>query len=427
MTQRASTSLSLLFLLSSFPLSLGDATQIGGGVSTVSEILDQFFKKQEINGRKPPVWKKEAQAMISLVQSLKDIDPTTQSKVNGYVDEIIKTLQGDVDETKIVQANAAGTLQVLTTDLQTALQGLDSQLTKVKSFSATVDTCRGNVSTQKTEFYKVCTDNDRDGSSASSSSMSLLELGGSCPTECGKPSTADFELTYEAKQTHTCDFEAGETSKECVAKLWGKVNLTRANLTNKYNAWAAKKKQCEDHMDRCATCNPKWNAITNTITVCENKRDVSYDAYCTLQAKENGFCSANETFHTQWATVVEPDQAARVSEYSDLEFIKCIFKAYLQTANFTKAMIDGCPRNGAQEFYTFATPTGELVKPNVDASAVPQCHGTVSHSQPSPLFDMTGLINELKTDGHGATISVADHVYSPDASPSSTFCSVLTR
>merc|ERR1719506_1847491 len=104
MTQRAS--LSLLALLST--LSLGEATQIGGssliGVSSVSEILDQFFKKQEIAGRKPPVWKKEAQAMISLVQSLKDIDPTTQAKVDGYVTQIIHTLQGDIDGTRTAQA-----------------------------------------------------------------------------------------------------------------------------------------------------------------------------------------------------------------------------------------------------------------------------------------------------------------------------------
>merc|ERR550537_1339069 len=92
-----SVCLSLLALLC-FP-SLGDATQISGssliGVSTVSEILDQFFKKQEKAGHPTPAWKNEAQAMMSLVESLKDIDRDTQEKVNHYVGQIIETLTND--------------------------------------------------------------------------------------------------------------------------------------------------------------------------------------------------------------------------------------------------------------------------------------------------------------------------------------------
>jgi hypothetical protein len=128
MTQRASTCLSLLALLSSFPLSLGDATHISGssliGVSSVSEILDQFFKKQEIAGRKPSAWKNEAQAMISLVQSLKDIDPATQAKVDGYVTQIIHTLQGDIDGTRTAQETAKDLLDEHKTRVEGLHRGL---------------------------------------------------------------------------------------------------------------------------------------------------------------------------------------------------------------------------------------------------------------------------------------------------------------
>merc|ERR1719298_263411 len=108
MTHSTSTCLSLLVLLSSFPVSLGDASVISGssliGVSSVSEILDQFFKKQELNGRKVPSWKSEAQAMISLVQSLKDINATTQATVDGYVRNIIDTLKADLANLPTEQA-----------------------------------------------------------------------------------------------------------------------------------------------------------------------------------------------------------------------------------------------------------------------------------------------------------------------------------
>merc|ERR1719298_120399 len=125
MTHSTSTCLSLLVLLSSFPVSLGDASVISGssliGVSSVSEILDQFFKKQELNGRKVPSWKSEAQSMISLLQSLKDINATTQATVDGYVRNIIETLQADVNNTKAEQASAKTTLDLLKGNVVTEL------------------------------------------------------------------------------------------------------------------------------------------------------------------------------------------------------------------------------------------------------------------------------------------------------------------
>jgi hypothetical protein len=432
MTQRASTCLSLLALLSSFPLSLGDATHISGssliGVSSVSEILDQFFKKQEIAGRKPSAWKNEAQAMISLVQSLKDIDPATQAKVDAYVTQIIHTLQGDIDGTRTAQATAKDLLDEHKTRVEGEVTLLHTQLDLVKSLSASSAACRDNVTAQRTAYYAQCSDNDRNGgSSSSSSSMSLLELGSSCPTECGKPSTADFELTSEAKQTYTCDFEAGETAKECVARLWGKVNLTRANLTNKYNAWAAKKKLCEEHMARCAVCNPLWDRMIGTIEVCDTKRDALYGDYCRLQPFQTLFCGAKADLDGNFSHQEEL-QEDRVTEYSDLKFIKCIFERYLETKNFTETMISNdCPRISAADFYSFATPPGQLELPHVDVSEVPTCQGAVSHEQGSTLYDMTGLINEFTLDGHGNTVSVADAIYSPDASPSAAICTASSR
>merc|ERR1719238_670122 len=142
-------SLSLLFLFSSFPLSLGDATQIGGGVSSVSEILDQFFKKQEMNGRKAPAWKSEAQSMISLVQSLKDIDPETQAKVNGWVRNITELLKADRENLKPEQAAAKINLDRVTDDHVWNLGNLSQLLTKVKSMSGKSAACRQNVSTLK--------------------------------------------------------------------------------------------------------------------------------------------------------------------------------------------------------------------------------------------------------------------------------------
>lgn len=431
MTQLA-TCLSLLALLSSFPGALGDATHISGssliGVSSVSEILDQFFKKQEMSGRKAPAWKKEAQAMVSLLQSLKDINATTQATVDGYVQNIINTLKFDVQNTHDEQERAKTTIDLLKSAVVTDLGNLNTELIKVKALSAISKTCRANVTTQNTSFYSQCSNNDADGAGLSSSSMSLLELGGSCPTSCGKPSTFDFELTKEGKDTYTCDFEAGETAQECVAKLWKKVNLTRTNLTNKYTAWATKKRQCEDHMARCATCNPLWNTMESTITMCNEKRDVLYDAYCALQREQIDFCNSNETLHSQWTTALKPAQDDRVSEYNDLEFIICIFEKYYEMKNFTESMFSNCvhKKTGA-DFYSFAAPTGELVLPSVDASAVPKCFGAVQHSSATTLFDMTGLINEFTGDGLATTVSIADHLYAPSAGSSSPFCSALTR
>jgi len=425
MTQLA-TCLSLLALLSSFPLSLGSDTHISGssliGVSSVSEILDQFFKKQEISGRKAPAWKKEAQSMISLLQSLKDINATTQATVDGYVRNIIETLQADVNNTKAEQASAKTTLDALKNTVVDELRDLDQQLTKVKTLSGQSKACRDNVTTQNTAFYSQCSDNDADEAGGDASRNS-------CPRQCGHPSAFEFELKDSAKKSYTCDFEAGQTAQQCVADLWEQVNKTRTNLTNKYNAWATKKRQCEEHMTRCATCNPLWKTMTNTIGLCNGKRNVSYDAYCTLQKEQTDFCNSNETLHSQWTTALKPAQDARVSEYSDLEFIICIFEKYFETKSFTQSMVSNCVRKTAADFYSFATPTGELVLPNVDASAVPQCFGAVSHASGNILFDMTGLINEFQMDESvsASTVSIADHVYAPATPEGSKFCTVLTR
>ena len=84
-------------------------------------------------------------------------------------------------------------------------------------------------------------------------------------------------------------------------------------------------------------------------------------------------------------------------------------------------MISSCTKKTAADFYG-TTSTGELTLPAVDSSAVPACYGAVSHSSGSPLFDMTGLINELKYDGYATTVSVADHLYAPAAGSTSKFC-----
>jgi hypothetical protein len=244
--------------------------------------------------------------------------------------------------------------------------------------------------------------------------------------ECGKPSKEDFELNADAKKTYTCDFEAGETAKQCVARLWAKVNMTRTNLTNKYNAWAAKKRECEAKMEKCAKCNPLFDILTRTVTQCDGERDVLYDAYCTLQREQNDFCAANETLNYQWGNVLSPAQDARVKEFSDLEFIICIFEKYLVDKTFTKAAIDSCTRKTAADFYG-ATTTGELTLGTYDASAVPTCYGAVSHTSASPLFDLTGLINELKMSDFASTVSVTDHAYAPAAGSESAFCQALTR
>jgi len=407
MTQRASTCLSLLALLSSFPLSLGDATHMSGssliGVSSVSEILDQFFKKQEMAGRKPPVWKQEAQAMIALVQSLKDINATTQATVDGYVNNIIDTLKADVDNTKTEQAAGKTALDGLKSTVVTELGNLDAQLVKVKGFSADSKACRADVASKLSGFYGQCTDNDRTG-------------GGKCPLECGKPSTVDFELTKEAKDSYTCDFEAGETAKQCVAKLWAKVNLTRDNLTNKYNSWAQKKKNCEDHMARCVKCNPIWDDWNNTETACNGTRNVAFAGYCTLQVEQTDFCIANDTLYTEWKDVLKPAQEARVSEYSDLDFIICIFEEYLKSHDFSQSMVSGCTRKTAADFYSFAAPTGELTLPAVDSSNVPKCYGEVTHAASSPLWDMTGLVDEFTKEGYGSSVKVTSKVYEPAVS-----------
>jgi hypothetical protein len=420
--QRTSSCLALLALLSSFPVSLGEATHMTGealiGVSSVSEILDQFFKKQELAGHKAPAWKNEAQAMISLMQGMKDINMTTQATVDGYVRSIIATLETDVNNTAVEQARDKITLEQFENQTRSMLSSLDTQLAKVKTLSGTSKDCRDKVIIINGTYYgppNSCTDADRTG-------------GGTCPTECGKPSKGEFELTAEAKRTYTCDFEAGDSPEQCVDRLWGKVEMTKQNLTNKYNHWATEKGNCEAHMARCAKCNPIWNNKTQQITLCNGKRDMVYDAYCTLQTKQNDFCSANNTLHSQWTTVLSPAQVDRAEEYSDLKFIICIFKKYLQTSTFTKPMIDECfPRETAADFYSFASPPGELSLPNIDASAVPSCYGAIAHSASTPLFDMTGLINEMKIDGHAQTVSVADHVYAPAADSSSVFCTALTQ
>jgi len=417
MTHSTSTCLSLLVLLSSFPVSLGDASVISGssliGVSSVSEILDQFFKKQEMNGRKVPGWKSEAQAMISLVQSLNDINATTQATVDGYVRNIIDTLKADLANLPTEQANAKTSLDNLKTMLTTELGHLSDQLTKVKTLSGSSKDCRSTVVTLNTSYL---------GEHGCTNSY-LPSQGGTCPTECGKPSTKEFELTSKAKETYTCDFEAGETAKACVARLWAEVNVTRTNLTNKYNAWATKKAQCEAEMAKCAKCNPLFAALNAKVTECDGKRDVLYGAYCTLQTDQTDFCSSNGTLYSQWSTVESPAQDARASEFTDLDFIICIFEKYLETKTFSNAMISSCTKKTAADFYG-TTSTGELTLPAVDSSDVPACYGAVSHSSGSPLFDMTGLINELKYDDYATTVSVADHLYAPAAGSTSKFCTL---
>jgi len=397
------------------------------GVSSVSEILDQFFQKRERAGRPAPAWKKEAQAMISLVQSLKDINETTQATVDGYVHNIIDTLKGDVKITQDEQDGAKTTLDGFKSTTVTELGHLSTQLTKVKSLSGTSKGCRANWTALKTSFYSQCSDNDKDGDApwAGLEFPSLMEVGAGCPKECGKPSKQDFELNADAKKSYTCDFEAGETAKQCVARLWAKVNMTRQNLTNHYNQWSADKKRCEDHMARCSVCQPLWDNMVSVFYQCNDKRDVLYDAYCTLQSEQNDFCTSNETLQTQWYSALSPAQDARVSEYSDLEFIICIFEKYLETKTFTKEMIDQCTHKTAADFYG-STTVGELTLPTYDASAVPACYGAVSHSSATPLFDLTGLINELKIDKLAQTISVDSHAYAPAAGPGSSFCTVLT-
>jgi len=421
MTRRTSICLSLLALLSSVTVSLGDASHISGssliGVSSVSEILDQFFKKDEMNGRKAPAWKSEAQAMISLVQNLKDIDPTTQAQVDVYVGKIIAMLKNDTADTKSDQVRAADILEGFKNTTVTHLGHLDGQLTKVKSLSGISKTCRANVSTQNSSYF------DTHGCTNSY----LPSQGGTCPTECGKPSTAEFELNADAKQTYTCDFEAGETAKQCVDRLRAKVNMTRTNLTNKYNAWSAKKTQCEAEMAKCAKCNPLWDTMQLTIASCNQKRQTLYDAYCTLQTEQNDFCESNETLHREWSTDIAPGQRDRWDKYIDTDYITCIFEKYLEQKNFTTTLINSCPKKSPSDFYTYATPPGELTLPNVDASAVPACYGAVSHSSPGPLFDMTGLINELTSENLATTVSVADHLYAPAAGSDSVFCTAVTQ
>jgi len=123
---------------------------------------------------------------------------------------------------------------------------------------------------------------------------------------------------------------------------------------------------------------------------------------------------------------LSPAQDARVKEFSDLGFIKCMFEKYLEDKTFTKAQIDSCVRKTAADFYA-ATTTGELTLGTYDSSAVPTCYGAVSHTNGSPLFDLTGLIDELKMSGFATTVSVADHAYAPAAGSESAFCKALTR
>jgi len=429
MLQRASACLSLLALLSSFPLIQGDASHISGssllGVSSVSEILDKFFKNQEMAGRPAPAWKKEAQAMISLVQGMTEIDPQTQQVVDGYVNQILEALGNNTEFIVQQQTTAQGDLELFKGNVVEKLGGLDTWLGKVKLFSGKSKTCRDNVTQQNESFYSQCSDNDRNGGS-SSSSMSLLEREGPCPTQCGKPDTFDFELNAEAKATYTCNFKAGQRAKECVDQLRAKVNMTRQTLTNHYTEWNRDKLACEAHMTRCANCNPLWDTMQSKILLCDEEKDSLYDAYCELQKAQSSFCLANETLHTTFNENVADSQSKRAEEHIELEFLKCIFTKYLEIHNFTVPMVQGCEaaKETAADFYALST-VGEITLPAVDASAVPACFGTVSHSESGPLSGMTGLINELKTDNYAQTVSVADHIFAPAAGDSSPFCTAL--
>lgn len=420
MTRRASTCLSLLALLSSFPVSLGAASHISGssliGVSSVSEILDKFFQKQELSGGKPPLWKSEAQAVMSLLQDMKAINETTQERVNEHVTAIIDELKPDRQQQIMGQESAKADLDDHERDVRAELRDLEQQLTRVKTFSGDCGICRANVTTQVSLWYSNCTDNDR---------------GLACPAPlgnagvCGSPSTADFELVPSAKQQYTCDFEAGQTAKECVATLWAKVNMTRQNLTNKYLAWAAKKRDCERHRDRCDHCDPLWRIKEAKIEQCDHQRNITYDAYCTLQTRQEEFCTASSSLHDWWTRTGEPGQVNRSQLYSDLDYLICVFEEYLVQQNFTQEMLTvTCTKKGAGDFYA-ATTAGELVLPTVDASDVPGCSSAVSHSSGTVLYDMTGLINEFQTDGHGSTVSTASGVYSPAAGDGSFACTAL--
>jgi hypothetical protein len=167
--------------------------------------------------------------------------------------------------------------------------------------------------------------------------------------------------------------------------------------------------------------------MIGTIEVCDTKRDALYGDYCRLQPLQTLFCGAKADLDGNFSHQEEL-QEDRVTEYSDLKFIKCIFERYFETKNFTETMISNdCPRISAADFYSFASPPGQLELPHVDVSEVPTCQGAVSHEQGSTLYDMTGLINEFTLDGHGNTVSVADAIYSPDASPSAAICTASSR
>jgi len=420
MTCRASICLSLLALLSSFPVSLGVASHISGssliGVNSVSEILDQFFKKQEMNGRKAPAWKVEAQSMISLVQSLKDIDPETQAKVNGWVRNITNLLQADRENLKPEQAAAKINLDRFEEIHVWDLGNLSQLLTKVKSMSGKSAACRQNVSTLKASYFGT------HGCTASYLPSQIGDLSPCGNLTCGKPSTVSFELTEAAKQKETCKFQDGETAKQCVGRLWDKVNRTRETLTSKYLAWSANKTQCLAKEANCARCNELWDPILVTNETCNGKRDGLFEKYCDLQALQNDFCISNTTLHDAWNSTSNL-QVERVKEYIDLTYIKCVFEKYLEVQTFNEAMIRSCqPLKTANDFYQYASDTGEITLPTVDASAVPACYGAVSHSSTSPLFDMTGLINELQYNNYATTVSVADHIYAPAAGTGSVFC-----
>jgi len=357
--------LPILALIVGWPCSQAGEVNLGGAVGgqVLSDVLHKFFATREANWKAAPTWKPQVEAMMSLVESMKNLqeaDPKTISGVNGMVTSIIDLLQVDVSRTYDDQINASTRLALSKTGTQNGqvLTGANVYK-KLKTDSSEGEACHGRVTTL-TEAFKTagCSQDDLHASSCN----------------CSVNSVYDFELVDAAKALRWCDFAAKETAQTCINDLWAEVNKTRATLKGEHSKWLTAKAACEVKRAQCVKCQPLWTTITYEDGVCDGKHQAIYETYRELQTSQTTMCDAVTALAAEWSTETTK-RTIRAEEWSDLKFVICIFKSFKQDFNFTQGSFNTCKNDdqiGAPAFKKLFT-AAQLKKPDLNLAEVPPC------------------------------------------------------
>jgi hypothetical protein len=400
--------LAILALLVSSPCS--QAGEVHGQV--LSDVLHKFFAKREAARKAAPTWKPQVEAMMSLVESMKDLQdqtPETKGSVTKLVTSIIELLEADVNRTKVAQEDAAGQLKESKSASEEKVTKVASAYSELKTSSTNASACHGEIAECKDRFF-----NGSPPCSADDISDAACQ--------CTVNSVYDFELVPEAKEQRWCDFANQDTAQSCVDSLWVEVNKTRAALKKKHREWLAAVSACNTKRTTCETCKPKWDKCESDEGDCEAKHESIYGAYRTFQTLETEMCTADQNLANHWTTA-KGLQTSRAEEWSDLKFVICIFGKFNEEFNFTQTAFESCKDDiGEPDFYAFAD---ELQQPVLDMSVVPACDRTRTKKLDAkveglcPGGDQGGLCFLWKLDGCGTYSQVTintGNIFAPNGS-----------